>query len=200
MPTSTSVDQTECYCTTDTCGAGMLDAHAAVLSVVSAVMPRITLTTATPTAGAVVTLTATDSVVSNGRAIVDYQWTLTDDGGIVSGFTSATNAATVSATPAAAGTFTVALTTTDDLGLQATTTSTVTVAASTPTTPASTPPGTTTSEPPASGGGGGGAMSDGWLALLLAAVLALAWTRRRERLLSAKALAVVSATRASRSS
>ena len=39
----------ECYCTTSTCGAGMLDAHAAVLSV-SGVQASISLTTTTPTA------------------------------------------------------------------------------------------------------------------------------------------------------
>ncbi len=194
VPTSTSADQAECYCTTGTCGAGMLDAHAAVQSVASTVMVRITVTPPTPTAGAAVALTAADSVVPSGRTITRYLWTLADGGGIVSGFTTAANAATVSATPTAAGTFTVVLTTTDDLGLQASTTASVAVVASTKSsTPAANPPVTPSATPPAAAAGGGGAMSDSWLAGLLAAVLALAWVRRRERALSAS-------TRASRNS
>lgn len=197
VPTATSADQAECYCTTGICGAGMLDAHAAVLSVLTSVLARITVSTATPTAGAAVTLTAADSVVPGGRAITGYQWTLTDGGGIVGAFTTATNAATVSLTPTAAGTFTVALTITSDLGVPTTATSTVAVAAGVITTPTSTPPTVTPTAAPVASGGGGGSMSDGWLALLLAAVFALAWTRHRERAASAKAHGAVSATRAS---
>ena len=89
-----------------------------------------------------------------------------DGGGIVTGFTSATNAVTASLMPTAAGSFTVALTVTDNLGRSGQASRTVTVV------PAAQPPVT---PPPSSGGGGGGggSMSAGWVALLVLAALAL---------------------------
>lgn len=178
VPTAGSADQLECYCTTATCGAGMLDARAAVQSVASTVIVRITVITVPTIAGAPVTLTSSDSVLPPGRSIVSYLWTLTDGGGIVSAFTSASNAATVSATPVADGTFTVTLTTTDDLGLNTSTTSSVVVGNGSAHVAAA----------PAAASGGGGGVSVVWLALLLGAVLALALARRRERRLSAPAV------------
>ena len=60
-------DQLECYCTTLTCGAGMLDAHAAVLSV-SGVQASISLQTTTPTAGQAVALSSA-SALNAGQSI-----------------------------------------------------------------------------------------------------------------------------------
>ncbi len=111
----TSSDQLECYCTTATCGAGMLDAHAAVLAA----------------AGGAATPPATVA-----RRVVVYAWALVDGGGIVTALTNA-NTASASATPTGPGTFIVNLTTTDDLGTVATTDpTTITVGAA----PIVTPP------------------------------------------------------------
>ena len=170
--TPSTVDQTYCICTTATCGAGMLDVRAALVSVLRA-QARITVATTAPTATQQVLLSAADSVVSTGHSIVSYQWSLLGGGGVVSGFVGATTGSTVTALPTAAGTFTVGLTTTDDLGGVSTTQTTVTVAAApvVVVTPPVTPTGTGSTS---SGSSGGGALGIGWLLLLLSAVLALA--------------------------
>jgi hypothetical protein len=142
----------------------MLDVRAALLATVS-VQARISIDTEAPTAGTPVTLSSS-SLVGSGRAVASYQWALVDGGGIVSGFIGATNANTASVLPSGAGTFTVSLTTVDDLGVSSTATQSVSV------------------EPVPSGdsdGGGGGALGAEWLLLLLSAVLALAGAGRVER-------------------
>jgi serine protease len=166
---ATGVGQLQCYCTTGLCGAGMLDAGAAVAAVAGSTA-RIALTTAAPTAGSAVALSASSSLASVGATLSLYEWSLSDGGGIVSGFTSATNAATASLTPSAAGSFTVKLTVTDSLGLSSSTTQTVTVVAA----PVVTPPATSSD----GGGGGGGAFPAGWAALLALATAAILHTRR----------------------
>ena len=75
----------------------------------------------------------------------------------------------MSATPVAAGTFTVTLTVTDANGIVSAESSSVTVADSS----ASVPSGG------GGGGGGGGALGAMWLGMLLAAVLALAALSKR---------------------
>ncbi len=125
------IDQGECYCTTATCGAGMLDAGAAVTQAsasITTVQARISTSPAAPQAAQAVTLSAAPSTVPAGRTFASYLWALTNGGGIVTAFTSATNGATATLTPTAAGSFTVSLTVTDSTGAQSTTTSTVTVA------------------------------------------------------------------------
>ncbi len=172
------VDQSQCYCTTSTCGAGMLDAGAAVAASAALLQARITTSGTTPTAGQALTFNATTSIVGSGRRIVSYAWSLANGGGIVSGFTSATNAATASVTPSAAGTFSIGLTLTDDRGASASTTLAVTVQAAA-VTPTPTPPSTTTDT--GGGGGGGGGVGLQWLALLWAAVLSLRHAGRAGR-------------------
>ncbi|MEP6739489.1 MAG: S8 family peptidase [Caldimonas sp.] len=170
-PTSVSMDQNECYCVTGVCGAGMLDVHAAVVAAASA-QARITVTTAVPTALQAISLTGANSIIAPGRAVVGYQWAIVSNGGIVTGFVNnITTGATVSIVPSAAGSFTVSLTTTDDLGTMSTTTSNIGVAAAVVVTP----------PPPPPTDSGGGALGAGWLALLLCAVLGLDATARRER-------------------
>jgi serine protease len=162
-------EQANCYCTTSTCGAGMLDVHAAVLAAAGA-QARISVAPAAPTATQAVTLNSS-SLVTTGHSIVSYQWAIVSTGGIVTGFVNGvTTGASVSVVPTAAGTFSVSLTTTDDLGTVSTATATVTVAAAVVTPPAST-----------GSSGGGGALGIGWLLLLLSAVLALAAHERLER-------------------
>jgi serine protease len=158
-------DQDECYCTTGTCGAGMLDAGKAVASA-AGVQARVTVTTATPTAASPVTLSAADSLLTTGHSITKYLWSVTSAGGVVSSFTGATDGATATITPTAAGTFQVQLSATDNTGITSSETKSITVVAA-----AVTPPLT----PPANGSsGGGGAVDATWIALLGLAVLLLA--------------------------
>ncbi|MDP1899181.1 MAG: S8 family peptidase [Rubrivivax sp.] len=164
----TGVEQLQCYCTTGTCGAGMLNAGAAVAAVAGATA-RIDLGTPSPTAGSAVALSGAASLAGAGATVTGYDWSLSDGGGIVSAFTTATNAATASLTPSAAGSFTVKLTVTDSLGHSSIATQVVTVAAA----PVDPPP------PAATGGSGGGAFSAGWMALLAGAVAALRHPRRK---------------------
>jgi serine protease len=161
----------ECYCTTATCGAGLLDAGAAVAAVAQAVA-RIDAGSGSVAAGSTITLSGSGSSAPVGHAITGYQWALTAGSNIAS-FTSATNAASATVATTAAGSFTVSLTVTDDAAHQATSTASVTVtAASTPTTPSASAP---------SGDSGGGALGWPWLAGLLAAVLALRGPHGRRR-------------------
>ena len=168
MAPSTNVQQfpqLQCYCNTTYCGAGMLDAGAAVAAV-SGPVARIDVTTAVPVAGTAIQLSGSGSVAASGRSVVAWSWTLVDGGGIASAFGSATNAATATITPAAAGSLVVSLTVTDDLGARASTTQTIAVAAVAP---------PVVIVPPASmGGGGGGAVTLPWM-LLLALATALLW-------------------------
>jgi serine protease len=163
---STAVEQLQCYCNTTFCGAGMLDAGRAVAAIAGP-QAAITVSTAAPTAGSAVTLSGSGSTASGSASLSTYLWEITDGGGIATAFSSATNAATATLTPSAAGSFTVRLTVTDSTGASASATQTVTVSAA----PASTPP--TTPAAPAAGGGGGGSMSLAWLAALALAVAAL---------------------------
>lgn len=171
---SASVAQLQCYCNTTYCGAGMLDAGAAVAAVAGPVA-EIGLLTASPTAGSPVSLTAAGSSVATGSSIAGYTWALNPGSGIVTGFDSASNASTATLTPSAAGSFTVSLTITDSLGASATASRTVTVAA------APAPPVAPAPPPATPAGGGGGALSLPWLLLLTAAVAALFRVSGRSR-------------------
>lgn len=154
-------EQLECYCTTSTCGAGMLDANAAV----RAVAPRLALVTSTgqPQVGQSLAL----SLTADGRSLRSYSWNVID-GVSVAGALSGAGTATPSLTPAAAGSFTVRVDVIDDLGLSHSHTASVTVAAG------SGSDGSSGS----SGGGGGGLMNPAWLLALLAAVPVLRRQRR----------------------
>ena len=155
-PTTTDV-QDECYCNTSYCGAGMLDAGAAVAASVAGPLARIDLGTPTPTAGVALTLSGTGSTAAAGSTLSTYAWALPDTGGIVTAFTSAVNADTATLTPSAAGSFTVQLTVTDDLGRSDVVTRVVTVAAA---------PGPDNG---GNGGDGGGAFSWLWVLGVLSA-------------------------------
>ena len=126
---STPIDQFQCYCTTATCGAGMLDAGAAVVAALG-LQARITVSPRSPVAGAAVTLSAAQSAVASVRNIVAYEWAITDGGGIVTGFAGAADGVTALVVPFSAGRFSVSLTVTDNTGLRATTKSTLDVYAS----------------------------------------------------------------------
>jgi serine protease len=157
----------QCYCTTGLCGAGMLDAGAAV-AVVAGALARIEQLTVAPVQGASVALRGSSSLASAGSTVTRYAWRLvSSDPGVVSGFTTATNGSEVALTPTGAGNFIVELSITDSSG--ATASSQIVVAVSS----AGSGGGT------GGGGGGGGAMSAPWLAALALAVGLLSALRRR---------------------
>ena len=164
----TAAIQTQCYCSRTTCGAGMLDAGAAVRAAIG-VRAVISVLPAAPVAGDTVTLSASTSTAANGRTIVGWRWALVEAGGVASAFTASSNAQTTTVLPNAAGIFTAHLIVTDDQGISYGTQETVTVAA---------PP---TPPPAAAGGGGGGAMSWPWLLALLLASVVLAIPVSRAR-------------------
>lgn len=164
-------DQGECYCTQSTCGAGMLDANAAVraaLGVTDLLQPAVALQTTSPQAGSSVTLTGGGSLIPAGRSIVSRLWTLVQGGTVVSSLDGAVNAETVTMTPSAAGRAVVQLALTDDRGLVTAVDFAFDVAAA-PGDPGSGGGGGGGS----SGGGGGGGMSWAWLLGLAAATWAL---------------------------
>lgn len=156
-----NTEQDECYCTSTTCGAGMLNAAAAVQQA-AATRATTALAFATPIApepGALVVLDGSTSVAAPSRTIASYEWSTVSSGGIAT-LQQPTNAATVNVATSGGGTFTMRLKVTDSSGAQASTDISVTVAAATA----------------PSSGGGGGAMSLTWLLGLLLAAAAL---RRR---------------------
>ncbi|HEY8881535.1 MAG TPA: S8 family serine peptidase [Roseateles sp.] len=162
---STTV-QDECYCTTSTCGAGMVDAAAAVAAVVGLNGATVSITQSPAsglTAGQTLTLTAAASGLPTGRTVASTAWVLVDGGSIATAFASGANTATATITPSGAGSFTVRADVTDNAGIVYSQSATVSVAAA----PVVTPPST------GGGGGGGGAASAAWLAGLLLAALAL---------------------------
>ena len=163
-------EQLQCYCPNDgsLCGAGMLDADAAVATAGGASFARIALDTASPTAGQPVQLSARDSLPPLGGSLVAQSWVLVNGGGIVSGLDGAANAPLASFTPSAPGSVTVRLTVTDNAGGSASVEQVVSVAAA--------PTPTPTPTPPVNGDSGGGALGGGWLLALAAAA---AWLRRR---------------------
>jgi serine protease len=174
--------QLQCYCTTSTCGAGILDAAAAVAAV-ARLTPYIDVGPASPAAGQAVTLSSATSVAASGHTIVSRAWALVDAGGIVAPLTDTASSA-ISLVSTGAGQFTVQLTVVDDTGASASTKQIVKVAA------ASTSGGSGSgggSSGSSSSGGGGGAMSVDWLAALALATLALAVVRRRGSAASARA-------------
>ncbi len=160
-------DQLQCYCTRTTCGAGMLDAGAAVRAVLG-INLAINVAPAAPTANQTITLSSAGSTVAPGRSIAARAWALASGGGIVTALDDAGTGVTTTLKASRAGTLSVRLTITDDQGVAASTTQSVSVAAD-----PNAPP------PASSGGGGGGPMSWAWLFGLALATAGVAWARPR---------------------
>ena len=161
----TGAAQDECYCTTATCGAGMLDVAAAVAAAgAPATSQAVAVATpAVPAPTESVTLDASASVPSSGRTITAYEWTMVDGGGIATlGVT--TNASTADVTTTGAGAFTVRLRATDSGNFSDTVDLRVTVAVPLPVDNGN------ASNP---SNGGGGALSWPWLFALGVAVAVL---------------------------
>ena len=146
----------ECYCTTSTCGAGLLDAGAAAAAIAKAVA-HVSVASTAVTAGTAVALDGSASHASVDHTIIGYAWTISSGAGIASFSPAATNAPTVTLLPTAAGSVTVTLAITDSANQQDTTSTTLVVSAA----PVAPPPSS----------GGGGAMEFGWLLGWLASVL-----------------------------
>jgi len=165
-PTSTSAAQDECYCTTSTCGAGMLDAGKAVAAAAALSTPALSISGgSTVAAGSALTLTGAQST---GILVGSYTWSIT--GGNSYATLGSTTGGSVSLTGLAAGTVTVQLQAVNALGNTETATSSITVTGST-----STGGGGGTSS---SSGSGGGAANPAWLLALAIAGLLL---RSRDR-------------------
>jgi serine protease len=169
------IDQLECYCTTTTCGAGMLDARAAVQAAkdqalaATGVQALISVSPANPVAGEAFMLDAGGSLLAAGRTIASVEWSLVDGGGIVTRLAATTPQTSVSAS--AAGSLRVQLAVTDSTGARSTQTLAIAVGASTAV--AATPQ----DAPLPADSGGGGALGIGWLLGLLIATIVAA--RRR---------------------
>ena len=175
----TTTQQVECYCTSavaptastpgipGTCGAGMLDAGAAVASVVASALPTVSISASNlaPTAGTTITLDGSGASAPAGRSLVRYRWAITTGGAgaQLTGVTDGASARSVSLVTSVAGAVVVSLTVTDSLGANQTASVTVNVA---PVEPAG-----------AGGNAGGGGLGAGWLLGVALAVLALRRTR-----------------------
>jgi serine protease len=166
------LQQEECICTTQTCGAGMLNTQAAVLAAQRPFAIAEALTTIDTATD--VSIDARDSFASNGRSIASFQWAAQGVTGAAPTFGDAAQALTTLRVEAASS-FTLRMTVTDDQGAQDT--AEIEVKTATPPAPPPPPPPQPPPTPPPSSGGGGGGGSLGWL--ILAALLALAGRRSR---------------------
>ena len=110
--------QDQCYCTTSTCGAGMLDAAAAVARAAGlATLPTavVSPSSASLSLGSSLGLSAAGSSASSGRSLVAYDWRITQGAGLAS-FSAATDTVSTAITAISPGTVTLRLTVTDSTG------------------------------------------------------------------------------------
>lgn len=103
----------ECYCTTQTCGAGLIDASAAVMAAPGYAAAHISGNPSNPVAGQTITLDASSSLVPAGRSVAGYAWAVTS-GSTITTNASSPNASTFSFGTTGGGAVTVKLTVTDD--------------------------------------------------------------------------------------
>lgn len=110
------IQNTECNCTTTTCGAGMANAKG---SVTEALRPFVVATADATTAvyGQTVSLDGSKSFASNGRTIASFAWTVASSGGETPTIANA-DAQNASFTAAGNGVITLRLTVTDDQNAQ----------------------------------------------------------------------------------
>ena len=171
--TNTRVAQIECHCTTATCGAGMLDAGAAVRAAAgTALVARLGDGSTRVTNSGGVTLDARGSSTGSGRTVTGYQWRITD-GAALASFSGSTTGSTAVLNALGSGLATVELTVTDSGG------ATSRSAAVLRTGPAPAAVCGPDANDAVASEGGGGAMNGGWLAGLAAVVALLGWSRRR---------------------
>ncbi|MFZ2986636.1 S8 family serine peptidase, partial [Ideonella sp.] len=119
--------QLECYCTTSTCGAGMLDAQAAVQAAYNLntqPVAEISASAATVRTGTSVTLSGAASFAGAGSSLSSHLWTLSSGSNLAS-FSGATDQASATLLTSAPGTVTVTLTVTNSAGSSDSATQTV---------------------------------------------------------------------------
>jgi serine protease len=104
----------QCLCTTDTCGAGMVNAANSVAAADRPIAALSLLTDVNP--GQTVSLSAAGSAAACGRTVSGYAWTVTAPTSNPPAIIGA-NTATASVIAPSTGTVTLHLTVTDDLGL-----------------------------------------------------------------------------------
>lgn len=167
----TAADQLECYCTTSTCGAGMLDVGRSVALVQQAPTVVLAASTTAPVVGQTVTLSSSGSGVASGRSIASLRWAITS-GAELASLVGATDGSTATLAVSGAGAVTVQLTLTDSTGVARSNSLTLNVSAA--------GGGSSSGGDTGSGGGssGGGALGGGWLAGLALAIWALGPARR----------------------
>jgi serine protease len=170
--TGAPIDQEQCYCSTGTCGAGMLDAGAAVKNINdgfvvfgNGVQARIDANSRNTQVGSVLALSGLNSAVQSDDQITQYLWTLVDGGGNVVTQIVNPSSANASVTPRAPGRFVVSLKVTTRAGRTSTAQLTLVAGSG--------------AALDSGSGGGGGALGAVWLALLSLAVLALRGAARR---------------------
>lgn len=104
------IQNAECSCTTETCGAGMANAAGALAAALRPVA-EVAVSGAF-TLGGTVTLSGLGSTAAAGRSVTDYEWSLACG----SGTFTATDAAVAAVEVPTRGSFTLRLTITDDAG------------------------------------------------------------------------------------
>jgi serine protease len=162
----------ECVCTVGICGAGMLDASAAVTA---ALRPIVDVTLpATVNAGQSVSLDGGVSAAACNRTVSTHAWTVPSSSGAPPTITGANEAVATVQAPMT-GSFTLRLTITDSSGAQdfadvTVTPSNASTTAMAPLSGNACPTAITvpqTPPPPSGGGGGGGTLGLEWLAIAL---------------------------------
>jgi serine protease len=181
VPASSSDLQTsECNCTTSVCGAGMANAHGAVLEALRPI--AAVALPATVTAGANVTLDGSGSAAACHASIGTYQWTVVQPTSNPPTIQNANMAQASVVAPSAPTTYTLMLTVTDDGGRTDSAQVIVTSSSASTAAPARAgnnaclaaisytvpPPTSGGASAPSSGGGGGGLDVLSVLALALA--------------------------------
>jgi serine protease len=131
-PNSTPQD-TECICTTSTCGAGLLDASAAVAAAVAArATPAPTVpfqsTADEVMPGGTIALDASGTQAPSGRTIANYAWAISGTGASLSGTLNGPSASSINLSATAPGVVTVTLTVTDSIGSTSTASKIFTIA------------------------------------------------------------------------
>lgn len=135
VPTgSTDLQQSECICTVQTCGAGMANASGAVAAALRPIAAVSVPASVSP--GQNVVLQGIGSAAACGRSVVAYAWSIVSPGSAPPGISGA-NTSTATVVAPATGSFTVRLTVTDDTGRTDSADTVVTATAATTAAPAS---------------------------------------------------------------
>jgi serine protease len=114
VPTgSNDVQNTECNCTTSTCGAGMANAEGALAAALRPIAALSAPATVTP--AQTVNLSGAGSAGACNRTIASYSWAVVSGAGVLTG---PNNTPSTSVNAPVTGSFTVRLTVTDNVGRQ----------------------------------------------------------------------------------